>query len=294
MSAKNQLILHRGAREATIDQVAAVPAPPPTDTWFPIPHIAMLEAVEETIAGTGFVVHGRALALSANANQFFGTLDLSAPVAGGVGLSVGIRNSIDKTLPLGFCAGNRVFVCDNLSFSAELLVNRKHIVHGGARFREAIAHAAGRLEAFRASESARVGLMQSLGLDDQGAESLILRAWEARIISHRQLPSVLREWREPSHDEFGPRNCWSLFNAFTEVLRPFSRTNPQAFAGRTFSLNRLLVPPDEGPADNAAALREIGPAADGHSAVSGDTEEREPDTERPAADDFWSSYQAGY
>ena len=44
------LILHRGAREASIDQVARVETPSPTDTWFPIPHLAVLEAVEETLA----------------------------------------------------------------------------------------------------------------------------------------------------------------------------------------------------------------------------------------------------
>src|SRR5262249_47610898 len=151
-----------------------------------------------------------------------------APIAGGVNLSVGVRNSIDKTLPLGFCAGNRVFVCDNLSFSAELLVNRKHTVNGGVRFREAIAHAAGRLEAFRVSEAARVARLQSLGLDDQAAEAIILRAWEARIVSHRQLPAVLREWRTPSHEDFSPRNRWSLFNAFTEALKPLAQSNPQS------------------------------------------------------------------
>jgi hypothetical protein len=161
-------------------------------------------------------------------------------------------------------------VCDNLSFSAELLVNRKHTVNGGTRFREAIVLAAGRLVAFQASEAARVSRMQSTPLDDRDAESFILRAWEAKVISHLQLPAVLAEWREPSHDEFGPRTRWSLFNAFTEVLRPFSESNPQAFAGRTFRLNQLLVPPNEGPV-------EVEPAA-----------------VRPSADDFWSEYSASY
>src|SRR4051794_41164521 len=182
----SNIILHRGAREATIDQIARVVTPSPTDTWYPIPHLAVLEAVEETLAATDFGVRSRRLALSANSQQFFATLDLFAPIGNGVALSVGIRNSIDKTLPLGFCAGNRVFVRDNLSFSADLLVNRKHTVNGGARFREAIALAAGRLEAFQASEAARVNLMQTLALDDSTAESLILRAWEAKIISHFQ------------------------------------------------------------------------------------------------------------
>jgi hypothetical protein len=246
MSAQT-LILHRGARETTLDQIARVITPKPTETWYPIPHVSVLEAVEETLQAASFEVRARRLALSSNEAQFFATLDLAASVGDGVALSVGLRNSIDKTSPLGFCAGNRVMVCDNLSFSAELLVNRKHTVNGGARFREAIAHAAGRLTAFQASEAARVGLMQSAGLDDRDAESFILRAWEAKMISHLQLPAVLSEWREPSHDEFGPRTRWSLFNAFTEVLRPFSQSNPQAFAGRTFRLNQLLVPPNEGP-----------------------------------------------
>jgi hypothetical protein len=287
------LILHRGAREATIDQIAQVATPSPTNTWFPIPHLAVLEAVEETLSATAFNIQSRRLALSANDNQFFATLDLYAPVGPGVSLSVGIRNSIDKTLPLGFCTGNRVFVYDNLSFSAELLVSRKHTVNGGTRFREAIAHAAGRLEAFRASESACVRLMQAAALDDRDAESLILRAWESRIVSHLQLPRVISEWREPSHEQFRPRTRWSLFNAFTEVLRPFSESNPQAFAGRTFGLNRLLVPPNEGPAIVNASFAVVEPAAVNPRAETGRAVEVQSTTDRSAADDFWSSY-VGY
>src|SRR4051794_38504576 len=173
----SNIILHRGAREATIDQIARVVTPSPTDTWYPIPHLAVLEAVVETLQATAFGIQSRRLALSANSQQFFATLDLLAPIGDGVALSVGIRNSIDKTLPLGFCAGHHCFVCDNLSFSAELLVNRKHTVHGGLRFREAIALAAGRLEAFQRSEAARIALMQTLELDAPTAESLILQAW---------------------------------------------------------------------------------------------------------------------
>jgi hypothetical protein len=40
-------------------------------------------------------------------------------------------------------------------------------------------------------------------------------------------------------------------------VRPFSLSNPQALAGRTFRLDRLLVPPTEGLADIDAAFRQI-------------------------------------
>lgn len=243
------MTLHKGARHVSLDDVAAVACPSPTRSWFPIAHVAVLEAVQETLAGTGFAIQKTHLALSSNEMQFFATLDLYSDVGEGVNLAVGIRNSIDRTLPLGFAAGHRVFVCDNLSFSAEMMVNRKHTSNGAARFKEAIAHATSKLENFRKAEAGRIALMHTLLLDDAQAESVILRAWEAKVISHLQVPGVVKEWREPSHAEFEPRTRWSLFNAFTEVLKPFSESNPQAFAGRTYRLNSLMVPPNEGPVD---------------------------------------------
>jgi hypothetical protein len=179
-----------------------------------------------------------------------------------------------------------------MAFRSELLVNWKHTVNGSARFKEAIALAAGRLEAFQRSEAARVETMNRLMLDDSAAESLILRAWEAKIVSHLQRPAVLKEWRAPSHDEFGARTLWSLFNAFTEVLRPFSLSNPQTFAGRTFLLNCLLVPPAEGPADIDARFCQIGVEL-----VEQETRQEAEDAatpDRAAVDEFWSSYEAGY
>jgi hypothetical protein len=77
-------------------------------------------------------------------------------------------------------------------------------------------------------------------------------------------------------------------------LRPFSQSNPQAFAGRTFRLNRLLVPPNEGPASVDATFQAIGQEAEDREAGSGRAVEGEPAPERPAADDFWSNYEAGY
>jgi hypothetical protein len=176
------MILHRGAREATIDEIARVVTPPPTGTWYPIPHLAVMEAAEETLQATAFGIKSRRLALSANSHQFFATLDLLAPIGEG-SRSASVSGTRSKALPLGLCAGHHCFACDNISFSAELLVNRKHSVHGGIRLREAFVLAAGRPEAFQRSEAARIGVTQTLALDDPTAESLILRAWEAKIIS---------------------------------------------------------------------------------------------------------------
>jgi hypothetical protein len=237
-----QLVLHCGAKEVSREELATVEAPPPTKTWFPIKHSDVLDAVLETVDQTGFAVENMRLALSRQGAQFFGTLDLRSPIADGVSLAVGVRNSINQTLPLGFVAGTRVFVCDNLAFRSELLVSRKHTVNGRVRFREAIAQAVQGLETFRAVESRRVELMRAAALTDVEAESLILRAYERRIVSHRLLPDVIRGWREPGHDDFQARTTWSLYNAFTGALADRARSNPQQHAALTMRLAALLTP----------------------------------------------------
>ena len=110
---------------------------------------------------------------------------------------------------------------------------------------------------------------------------------------------------QPSHADFGPRTRWSLVNAFTEVLRPDCRSNPQAFAGRTSRLSALLEPPDEGPTDLEAASREDDIESQEHEARQdaeglpsvrdpAEPEAVTPASDRAAADEFWSSYEAGY
>src|SRR5262245_2361822 len=118
--------IHKGSRQIDREQLAAIGVPPATETWFPISHQAVLERTEETLSQAGFRIAKSQLAVSRNDARFFGTLTLDAPLATGVQLAVGIRNSLDKSFPIGFASGSRVFVCDNLAFRSEMVVSRKH------------------------------------------------------------------------------------------------------------------------------------------------------------------------
>lgn len=242
--AESHVIIHQGsgAREVDLDTVRAIEAPPPTSTWFPVSHGRAFDAVVETLGTSGFEIERQRFCLSRSDARFFATLDLKATVVEGVTLAVGIRNSTDKSFPMGFCAGSRVFVCENLSFRSELLVTRKHTMHGSSRFREDIQVAIGTLPQFQATEAARIEAMRTTELTDQRAESIILRSWEHKLVSHRTLPDVLRCWREPEQAEFQPRTMWSLLNAFTDALKPRATVNPQQFARITMRLQGLLNP----------------------------------------------------
>lgn len=238
----SNVVLHCGAKPVTRQQLALVACPPGTDTWKPVPHATVLDLVGGMLELSGFRIAKEQLGLTRDENRFFGTLDLQNELAPGVTLSVGVRNSTDQSLPLGFCAGNRVFVCDNLSFSSELIVKRKHTKNGETRFREAISLAVGNLAQFQAAETRRIQILQGQQLGRHEAEACLLSAFEKGILSARTLPKAIEQYRQPRYDWGSRESAWFLFNAITAVLQPRARSNPQAFSLTTMQLVSLFFP----------------------------------------------------
>ena len=239
--ADGQLILHCGARQVERPELDLIEAPPPTDTWFPLAHRTVLDRVLTTLDSAGFTVKKQGFGLSKDNQRFFGVLDLQNEIGGGVSLAVGIRNSTDKSLPIGFTVGSRVFVCDNLAFASDILVVRKHTRFGESRFGHAIAQAVTQLHQYIGVEARRIAWMRDTEVAEDQANSLILQAYEKDIVGARLLPEVIHEWREPAHEEFKDRTMWSLLNAFTEVLKDRQRTQPARAAEETIRLQSLLT-----------------------------------------------------
>jgi hypothetical protein len=239
---EGKLLLHCGARRVTEAELLTVHTPEPTKSWYPVSHGSVLEVTRETINGAGFEIAREELSLSRNNMRFFGVLDLKSLLIKGVALSVGIRSSIDKTLPLGLCGGARVFVCDNLHFSGNLLeVKRKHSRYGSQRFATDIHRAVERLESFRRFETQRLEVLQNTSVENDFADAFILRAFERGLVPYRNFMEVIREWREPTHEEFQPRTLWSLMNAFTGVLTHAMQRDPGRWGSSTVRLNALLL-----------------------------------------------------
>ncbi len=239
----SNLMLHAGGRSATLDEVRSVNTPAALGRWHPTAHATVLDSVRETLTGAGYIVRAEKYALARNDQRFFGVLDLATPLVQGVSLSVGVRNSTDKSFPLGFAAGSRVFVCDNLAFSAELMVRRKHTLNGMRAFGSAIGQAVASLASFKDMEANRIQRLTELELSPSAASHFILTAFRRGIINSHQIADVCKEWETPRHEDFRPRTAWSLFNAFTEILRNRAITSPQTFVASTIRLNGLMLPP---------------------------------------------------
>lgn len=242
MSEKGTLMLHVGAREVPKDYLQTVPVPAAEKRWVPIGHWTFVEAVTESLTAQGFVIKRERYGLSRGDARLFGVLDIGTDITEQVSLAVGVRSSLDQSFPLGFCAGQRVFVCDNLAFRSELMAKRKHTRKGMSMFQQDIAACVAKLPEFAQAERRRIACMQLTQITDERAESLILRCYERDILSHRLLPTVLNQWRRPDYQEFEPRTLWSLMNAATYALMDRAKTNPQVHARQTMALQALLAP----------------------------------------------------
>ena len=133
---KSNLILHTGAHPVQREQLAAIVTPPRTSSWVPISHGHLVDGIQGSLERAGLTVITEAHGLTRDGNRYFGLLQ----VANGhnpddFGLVVGVRNSHDKTFPAGLVVGASVFVCDNLSFSGEVKLARKHTAMSSATCR---------------------------------------------------------------------------------------------------------------------------------------------------------------
>jgi hypothetical protein len=228
--------------EVTRDQLALIETPPPTSTWHPVKHVEVYDAVRETLKGAGYEIAKARLALSHHGDRFFGTLDLATQITDGITLAVGIRNSQDKSFPIGFCAGNRVMVCANLAFTAEIVIARKHTRFGQERYLAALATAVQSLSSYRQSAAAWVEKLKAWQLTPDQADALILRAYEQNLIGARLLPDLINQWRRRKDTPFESNDGWSLWNCFTAVIRERQETQPSASALMTIRLQKLLSP----------------------------------------------------
>jgi hypothetical protein len=134
-------------------------------------------------------------------------------------LAIGVRNSYDRSLSVGLTLGSRVFCCDNLAFSGEVTMHRKHTVNVFRDLPDLIYRMLYQVSSMRERTDSEIAAMKVRELQPPAAHHLMVEAIQANVLPASRLPKVIEAWEEPRHEEFAPRTAWSLFNAFTEVQK---------------------------------------------------------------------------
>lgn len=118
-------LLHSNTDYVDEGVVRAIPEPDFTDTWHPIAHHKIIDALQDACKDVGLGVMRKDYSINNTGARMFGVWDLDHKTNGSC-YSLGFRNSTDKSMAVGVVGGFRVFVCDNLALSGEYLQFHKH------------------------------------------------------------------------------------------------------------------------------------------------------------------------
>ena len=95
-------------------EVARIDTPRSTDTWRPVPHIDVIEAVTEVVKAHNWEIEGEKFGLAREGQKMFGVMEIARSSSPEWHRCIGIRNSHDKSFAVGLSAGIVVCVCNRV------------------------------------------------------------------------------------------------------------------------------------------------------------------------------------
>lgn len=235
----SNLLMHSGGEYVDLNDLRNVSLPEETKTYKPVSHYDLainLAKVSQDLL-SGFTLDRSQFGLARNGNQLFGILTFRNG-SEALGLSIGFRNSYDKSMSVGIAIGASVFVCDNLALTGEIAIMRKHTVNVWKDLEELAITTIYRSQHNFGHIQEDAESMKSVNLKNDDAFRLIGLLFGRGILTPRQLPVCKREWLKPAYQDFEPRNLWSLYNSATEALKS---TPPNKIMEKHIALHKTAM-----------------------------------------------------
>lgn len=240
----NGLMIHAGGKKLKGRQeLLEIETPESTATHTVIPHHRVVEGIVEALAYRKIDVIKDEYAIAKDGQRMFGFLTLGLE-KDGVSLMLGVRNSHDRSFSLAMVAGFKVFVCDNLAFMGDFEPMRlKHSAKLLSKLGDELTIAVDRTQRKFDTIHQDIDVWKNHSLTDANARAIIYRAFiDGELNAPARLAQdVHKHYFEPLHQEFEPRNLWSLQNAFTEA---FKDLQPEPFVQANQSLARFFPTPE--------------------------------------------------
>ena len=233
------LLMQGGSSLVSLDDVCAIPLPEATRTYQPVAHgklSSMLIEMAENLL-PNFSHQQSRFGLAAEGNKMFGVHTFTSSSTS-MGLSIGFRNSYDRSMSVGIAVGASVLVCDNLALCGDITILRKHTRNV---IRDMEAQALAGIYRSQQAYSQILGDAESMRLmeiSDDHAYRMLGLVYGRELITPRQIPVAHREWQRPQYEEFEPRTVWSLYNAITEALKS---APPQSIMEKHLGLHQLFT-----------------------------------------------------
>jgi len=245
-----------------VETVLAQRVPPKTKSYQPVSNEELIDMLYNVSDSYGLKLTEPKWGMARFGQRVFGTYKVENQfnLDGEAQFMLGVRNSSDKSLAAGVCFGCRVFVCSNLVFTGYAneedgicgRVFHKHTVNVKDTFHQRLKEALFQFEKFRDFQENFYRMMKRVAINDDTAYATIVKAVMADAIPNKDVVRVAQSWlkqgRAPEnevdaqnwHQDFYPRNIWSLFNVFTDNHKSFQEKNPVEANKRSINLTRLF------------------------------------------------------
>ena len=216
--------------------VALVETPEKTESWKPVPHIEVIDAVTEVVKAHHWQITEEQFGLAREGQKLFGVMNINKSSSSDWTRCIGLRNSHDKSFSVGLSAGISVMVCSNMAFGGTTVIKRRHTSR--IELTELVDIAVNELEnEFLKLERVCEDLKVQYIPNADEARSRIVRAAELGAINSSDILPVFREFKHPQHEEITEPTRWSLLNAFTETIKKYT---PQRVDHSYIALNRAF------------------------------------------------------
>lgn len=194
-----------------------IPVPTDTTSYVAISHGSLVDTVYEHLDKAGFVIKDEKIQTAKFGNQIFGTVTCTTGDTE-QDMTIGFRNSYDKSIPVGLVAGNRVIVCSNLMFKGDVKQMRKHT----GSVRKELDFLVSQSVNYMADQFEKIRLdtikMKDAALTKRATAELIGRMYiEENLITSTQL-SIIKDQLVNSKS-FKGDTIWDLYNHTTEALK---------------------------------------------------------------------------
>ena len=217
-------------------EIALVPTPTATESWKPVPHMEVIEAVTDVVKAHHWQILEENFGLAREGQKLFGVMRINKSSSSEWSRCIGLRNSHDKSFAVGLSARINVRVCSNLAFGGTTVIKRRHTSR--IELTELVDIAVTELEnEFLMLETVCEDLKVIYLKNDDEARSRIVRAAELGAINSSDIVPVFKEFKNPQHEEFAEPTRWSLLNAFTETIKKYT---PQRVDHSYMALNRCF------------------------------------------------------
>jgi hypothetical protein len=207
----------------TKDFLLGIRVPEMTETYSPVPHADIIQAVTDKANTLGYTINQETYHSTPDGKRLVGqvTFEMADP---DLRFMIAFRNSYDKSMALGFAAGGSVIVCSNGMIASDtgIALKRKHTGdirdELNVKVHEAFQYLDTNMELLKES----MGTMKDCMISKRVASELLGRmVVEEEILNTMQLNIVRNAMEKDPHFKWNGNSTtvWNFYNNITESLK---------------------------------------------------------------------------